>query len=250
MILNVVNFLDENRFEAWEVRRTINDCNSMVFRTDDGLTFEENKQRYSRWEENAEGRFFLIGKQKKNDTKGQFTDEFSIHHTEAVQQPSNYAPTISGIPEGYVSAKEMELMLKEQQNRFEMEQLKAEMKELKKNGGESKTDKFIGMIQPLMPAIISGLFPKAAGMITPSQVAIAGMGDERMDMLDDHEDDDRDCIDLHGLSMAESDKLLAIGARLKEQEPEEWLGMLDKIAGMAEAKDNMYNMAKGFLTQK
>lgn len=257
MIKNVPQYIEERRFAEWEVRVNPKDVNSVSFATNDNLTFEENLAAYRAWEQNAVGSYFIIGKPTKGSTKNNATESFSLHGAEPEAQRTASVPAVGAVPEGYVSERELGQRLENLRLSYKIERMEERQKELEEKASEadSATNKFMAAVTPYVGAMLAGLFPQAAQAVAPAQVAVAGMDDERMDMRHpispkQDEDDDNEYIDLHGLTPDEADRLLAIGTRLKQAEPQEWLQMLGKIADMAEAKDQTYMLARGVLTAK
>lgn len=256
MIKNVSTYLEGARLPYWEVRRRETDSNTTVFRTDDSLTFEQNLDAYRRWEANSAGRYFLIAKQSKDSAKGNASEEFSLSiDAVAPVQQAQYTPAIGAMPEGYISEREMNQRIDNLRLENKLERMEERQKELEERAdkAESATNKFMAAITPYIGPVINGLFPGAAQQTAPAQVAVAGMDDERMDInhpMDKKEAEEPEYFDMHGLTDDEAQTLIEIGARLKKAEPEEWIGMLGKIAGMAEAKDAAYMMARGVLVQK
>ena len=245
MIANVekvIEWLDVNGLEHWQVSTTASD-NSKIFETQDDETKEDKISRFRRIMEFCHGNRFVIVAGKNGKTgRGLFKEEFKN-----LPEGSRLAPgqdTISGTPQhpglGFVAIGELDRRLAEERTRIlqdvKIERLEAELKEANEELRQKDTafTRTLEKVEPYLGTILGNTIGK---MIPQApMVGVAGLENESTDSSRTVSDE----------NLSDEERLSLALQRWNAVEPD-MIRIIETLADMAERKDNMYSMAKGML---
>lgn len=213
------------------------------------MSFADSKQKLERALQLIQSGDYIIvcNDAPTKSSKGRRQTDFSISSFEA--QPAQPAATLSGIPQGYVSEEQVQVIadkkFKElmQQQEFkkvkeEKIELEKEVKELREKS-ESGINKLISGLAPHLGGILGEIFPKAIPVVS----AVHGTGDE--DIQNNH------VQEAEVVSDEVSEKVQQViedfcGA-LAKQYPDKWLEVLVKLTNTITNEPAKIDMALKFL---
>lgn len=235
-IEELINVVQQNRINNFEVRKDASDSNSTQLRTDDNMTDMQKIELLRNVMQNNYGRFCLLGYEQQSQTKYRHCIEFMIK--EQAAQPSVNFPQMNGVgivPDGYVSKAQVEEMLRNKDLENKLANMENQISELKKEKKELETpvNEFFRSLAPIASTVVSGLVQKQA-----PTAAVAG--------LDLPEDTTTEEVDENIQVAHHVEQLMQ---RWLEADPQA-IEMLEKLVVLCETDRGTYDMAKNMLISK
>ena len=239
---NLIQVVEDNKIENWEVRSSLNDTNSIQMRTNEQSQTQAEKIKLLRdVMSNNYGKFYLIGYKTPEQLKGRITIEFMIKQdVESSQRAIAGAPVQTAPPsmEGYMKESEVTKTVENAQLKYQLKDLESKVSALEKEKKElqSPMNDFFRNLSPIVGAIATNLLQGK------SPVAIGELSSEESQQQPT-------TGDLQCESQEEYDALQNALERWQKIDGDCFL-LICKIADLAENDPSTYNMAKTMLMSK
>ena len=239
---NLIQVVEDNKIENWEVRSSLNDTNSIQMRTNEQSQTQAEKIKLLRdVMSNNYGKFYLIGYKTPEQLKGRITIEFMIKQdVESSQRAIAGAPVQTAPPsmEGYMKESEVTKTVENAQLKYQLKDLESKVSALEKEKKElqSPMNDFFRNLSPIVGAIATNL------VRGKSPVAIGELSSEESQQQPT-------TGDLQCESQEEYDALQNALERWQKIDGDCFL-LICKIADLAENDPSTYNMAKTMLMSK
>lgn len=238
---NLIQVVEDNKIENWEVRSSLNDTNSIQMRTNEQAQTQPEKIKLLRdVMSNNFGKFYLIGYKTPEQLKGRITIEFMIKQDVESSRSIAGAPVQTAPPsmEGYMKESEVTKTVENAQLKYQLKDLESKVSELEKEKKElqSPMNDFFRNLSPIVGAIATNLLKGK------SPVAIGELSSEESQPQ-------QTTGDLQCESQEEYDALQNALERWQKVDGDCFL-LICKIADLAENDPSTYNMAKTMLMNK
>ena len=221
----VIEFLDENHCQEWQVR-TVSDKENFLFRSEDGESRDQRMNRFKTVMALVENdKMYLEAWVTPKSTKNWFRDWFRLSLAQSngnVSQIGSVAnsQSISDQVAAAVGAAMMERDFRDLREKYS--ELEKEYDSLEEEHNAVKT-KIFKHVEPFVPAIIGHLASKFIPQAT--EIAVAGLTTDKT---------------------FEADRLQAVCTRLERLDPN-YIEILEELASLGERKPEMIAMAKNLL---
>lgn len=238
---NLIQVVEDNKIENWEVRSSLNDTNSIQMRTNEQAQTQAEKIKLLRdVMSNNFGKFYLIGYKTPEQLKGRITIEFMIKQDVESSRSIAGAPVQTAPPsmEGYMKESEVTKTVENAQLKYQLKDLESKVSELEKEKKElqSPMNDFFRNLSPIVGAIATNLLKGK------SPVAIGELSSEESQPQQTEGN-------LQCESQEEYDALQNALERWQKVDGDCFL-LICKIADLAENDPSTYNMAKTMLMNK
>lgn len=238
---NLIQVVEDNKIENWEVRSSLNDTNSIQMRTSEQSQTQAEKVKLLRdVMSNNYGKFYLIGYKTPEQLKGRITIEFMIKQDVESSRSIAGAPVQTAPPsmEGYMKESEVTKTVENAQLKYQLKDLESKVSELEKEKKElqSPMNDFFRNLSPIVGAIATNLLKGK------SPVAIGELSSE-----ESHPQQTEGNLQCE--SQEEYDALQNALERWQKVDGDCFL-LICKIADLAENDPSTYNMAKTMLMNK
>lgn len=238
---NLIQVVEDNKIENWEVRSSLNDTNSIQMRTNEQSQTQAEKVKLLRdVMSNNYGKFYLIGYKTPEQLKGRITIEFMIKQDVESSRSIAGAPVQTAPPsmEGYMKESEVTKTVENAQLKYQLKDLESKVSELEKEKKElqSPMNDFFRNLSPIVGAIATNLLKGK------SPVAIGELSSE-----ESHPQQTEGTLQCE--SQEEYDALQNALERWQKVDGDCFL-LICKIADLAENDPSTYNMAKTMLINK
>lgn len=239
---NLIQVVEDNKIENWEVRSSLNDTNSIQMRTNEQSQTQAEKIKLLRdVMSNNYGKFYLIGYKTPEQLKGRITLEFMIKQDVESSQRSIAGAPVQTAPtsmEGYMKESEVTKTVENAQLKYQLKDLESKVSALEKEKKElqSPMNDFFRNLSPIVGAIATNLLKGK------SPVAIGELSSEESQPQPT-------TGDLQCESQEEYDALQNALERWQKIDGDCFL-LICKIADLAENDPSTYNMAKTMLMSK
>lgn len=239
---NLIQVVEDNKIENWEVRSSLNDTNSIQMRTNEQSQTSAEKIKLLRdVMSNNYGKFYLIGYKTPEQLKGRITIEFMIKQDVESSRSIAGAPVQTAPPsmEGYMKESEVTKTVENAQLKYQLKDLESKVSELEKEKKElqSPMNDFFRNLSPIVGAIATNLLKGK------SPVAIGELSSGESQPQQESEGE------LQCASQEEYDALQNALERWQKIDGDCFL-LICKIADLAENDPSTYNMAKTMLMSK
>lgn len=150
--------------------------------------------------------------------------------------------------------KQVRAEIKAEQYEEERKRFEQEKREFQKEK-ESGMGALLHLLAPVGQALMSksGLLSHVAGVDTETPTEahpIKPIETETPEGENEQEAQEAQEVSVYDeFTEEEGEEIFSLMSRFRKAEPDCWLQMIHKVVSMAEAKDGMYNMARGFLVQ-
>lgn len=240
---NLIQVVEDNKIENWEVRSSLNDTNSIQMRTNEQSQTQAEKIKLLRdVMSNNYGKFYLIGYKTPEQLKGRITIEFMIK--QEIDSPSRavsgvVAPLTPPSMDGYMKESEVTKTVENAQLKYQLKDLESKVATLEKEKKElqSPMNDFFRNLSPIVGAIATNLLKGK------SPVAIGELSSGESQQQQESEGE------LQCASQEEYDALQNALERWQKIDGDCFL-LICKIADLAENDPSTYNMAKTMLMSK
>lgn len=240
---DLIQVVEDNGIENWEVRSSLNDTNSIQMRTHEQSQTQAEKIKLLRdVMSHNYGKFYLIGYKTPEQLKGRNTIEFMIKQdVESSQRAIAGAPVQTAPPsmEGYMKESEVTKTVENAQLKYQLKDLESKVASLEKEKKElqSPMNDFFRNLSPIVGAIATNLLKGK------SPVAIGELSSGESQPQQESEGE------LQCASQEEYDALQNALERWQKIDGDCFL-LICKIADLAENDPSTYNMAKTMLMSK
>ncbi len=239
---DVISWLELNSLEWWTASLTKDD-NAKVFDSLEDETLETRKKRFRDTMRLATGnRFIIRAKTNKQAGRGMFQEEFANNQGN-LQASQSTIGTVTGITPDEVEKRIADALAKAERER-ELKELREQNNQLQKALKEvdSVGTRFMQKLEPFIGVIAQSFVSK----LVPNNPAVSIASIDTVSDTDpDHENE---ITDLETSQEVEQTQLRIENALIKWMKADpDYIDLLEAIAKLADEKDPMYNMAKGFI---
>lgn len=188
------------------------------------------------------GKYSLVATDKPGNlpTRGFLHEDFEISAFESNGTPN--MPTVSGIPDGYMSKESVQELIQKEIQRHKAE---TELEALRKENTQLKKDLRVAEQQDglsRLAGIAADLYPHFKDRLVPA--AVAGIPPE---LHPKNNPMPTDQIEVMEVTPEQQERLsIAVGA-FAEAAPDEWLEILEKMAAKVRTNPAIINTLKAFL---
>lgn len=263
---DIVKLIRLQNIEFFTVSTSGGDNKKIFDSTDEDSTLDDRIARFLKVMDLYHGgRFILKGRRVKNDARSGFEYEFSNLEFQSAT-PGNTTPMVSGISADEVERRITEALQRDREKR-ELEDLRKELKDTKDALKSKDTAMnrileslapYAGQIAPAVVSAVSGFLGKFSPAGTPIAVGTVEKQHQQDSVFEsvdeveeriEHKNNTEMNDDKNELIEEQASRLDAAVLKLAQNEPE-YIELLERVAEMAAANDQTYQMARNFILKK